>query len=555
MTYKKLDYYDLNYRIGKTSSYPLFIVMFALLFLMNTACNNTDDSDSNTQVTWGECPDFIDPDKKGAECATVDMPLNHLEDDGQKVPIFVYRVLGKATEKKGQIWFLQGGPGDTNAVFAQLFFLITDRFPEWDFYSPEHRGVGLSVNLNCNDQPLQDPDYLRWCIDFLEDNWGDNLKDFSTTNAAFDVIDLIDILREEGKQVSIYGGSYGTYWIQRILQINPNIADGVILDSVCPAADCFLDDFDANQNFMGMQIMEICNEDVVCSEKLGTIDPNAFQAVGKVFQKVDEGSICAGCDNDECMNIKETFDRETLRNILAVMAGDWCFRPLIPPLIYRLNRCNESDQMALNNFLQILSGGDAESNGDDGPELNSQALSDHVSLSELFMGISLEEAEAIAEGAFFSDDTSLHLAEINATGLWPVYGNDGFIGRVPDTDIPVLMINSTIDGATPLSVAEKAKSFFNKDHQSFIPVPSASHGVIFTSYTADIVEAGVACVTPTPPDWTTCGLEMMFDFIDDPTGELDTTCLNDIYKLEFSGTSEITRILSQINFGTDDMWE
>ena len=155
--------------------------------------------------------------RSGAECTTVDMPLNHIEDDGRKVPIFVYRVRGKAAQKKGQIWFLQGGPGDTNAVFAQLFLLITDRFPEWDFYSPEHRGVGLSANLNCNDQPLQDPYYLRWCIDFLENTWGDNLKDFSTTNAAFDVIDLIDILREEGKQVSIYGGSYGTYWIQRIL--------------------------------------------------------------------------------------------------------------------------------------------------------------------------------------------------------------------------------------------------------------------------------------------------------------------------------------------------
>lgn len=109
---------------------------------------------------------------------------------------------------------------------------------------------------------------------------GEHFKDFSTTNAAFDVINLIDILREKDKQVFIYGGSYGTYWIQRMLQIDPNIANGVILDSVCPAADCFLDDFDANQNFMGMQIMEICNQDAVCSEKLGTIDPDAWQAVG-----------------------------------------------------------------------------------------------------------------------------------------------------------------------------------------------------------------------------------------------------------------------------------
>jgi hypothetical protein len=210
------------------------------------------------------------------------------------------------------------------------------------------------------------------------------------------------------------------------------------------------------------------------------------------------------------------------------MAGDWCFRPITPPLIYRLNRCNESDQIALNNFLQSLSGENDENNGDSGPELDSQALSDHVSLSELFMGISLEEAEAIADSALFSDDTTLGLAEINNTGEWPVYGKDGFIGGVPDTDIPVLMLNSTIDGATPLSLAEKAKSFFNKDHQSLIPLPFASHGVLFTSYTTDIVEAGVACVVPTPPDWSTCALEMMFDFIDEPIGDVDISCLNDI---------------------------
>lgn len=52
-----------------------------------------------------------------------------------------------------------------------------------------------------------------------------------TTEAAKDVIEFIDMVKEETSQqtVYIYGVSYGTYLLNRVLQLSPDIADLAVL--------------------------------------------------------------------------------------------------------------------------------------------------------------------------------------------------------------------------------------------------------------------------------------------------------------------------------------
>jgi pimeloyl-ACP methyl ester carboxylesterase len=82
------------------------------------------------------------------------------------------------------------------------------------------------------------------------------------------------------------------------------------------------------------------------------------------------------------------------------------------------------------------------------------------------------------------------MGQIWETGLWPIYGDDGYFEKFADTDVPILMLNGTLDPQTPLSIAEPTAAIFNGPHQQFITVPWSPHGVLFNSYTAAALETG-----------------------------------------------------------------
>ena len=55
-------------------------------------------------------------------------------------------------EPKGQLWFLQGGPGGSGDVFAGLYDnFFADFAKDYDLYVLEHRGVEWSDALECVD--------------------------------------------------------------------------------------------------------------------------------------------------------------------------------------------------------------------------------------------------------------------------------------------------------------------------------------------------------------------------------------------------------------------
>ncbi|MFH1437940.1 MAG: hypothetical protein ABIJ56_19690 [Pseudomonadota bacterium] len=47
-----------------------------------------------------------------------------------------------------------------------------------------------------------------------------------------------------------------------------------------------------------------------------------------------------------------------------------------------------------------------------------------------------------------------------------------------------------------------------------------------------------------------CGVELLRDFIEDPEGELDISCMDLVVPFDFEGTHHAPRIM-----GTDDYWE
>ena len=93
--------------------------------------------------------------------------------------------------------------------------------------------------------------------------------------------------------------------------------------------------------------------------------------------------------------------------------------------------------------------------------------------------------------------------------------------------------------AASLAKAELAGVELDAPHQTFVAVPWSPHGVVFFS----------PVKTPGAP---TCGIQMLVSFVDDPEATPDTTCLDDLVPVDFSGGDSA---LVQQLFGTNDPWE
>ncbi|MBU1510339.1 alpha/beta hydrolase [Myxococcota bacterium] len=501
------------------------------------------------EVNWEACPSYLALDVR-FKCAHVQLPLDHEVPDATGIGVFIYKRESVVTQNKKQVWFLQGGPGGTGAVFAEIFQIYAIAHPEWEMYSIEHRGVGNSERLTCSQEFAGGEFDYGGCAQELTDQWGDGLGLFNTTQAARDLAAVIDRTRENGVPVIVYGVSYGTYWALRYLRLYPEHSDGVILDSICAPGHCTLDEYDRNFDENGMMVMDACLSDATCGAKLSTIDADPWTAVGNVFAKVDAGTLCDG--------EYPFLDRPLLRQVLAMMEADFSLRPLIGALLYRLNRCDESDKGVLDYFISILSGAKRGNKIFDIQNSTSRldasyTLGTNIITSELLGTLSLAEVQAIEDAAFFSSDGSVDMVRMSAEEIWPKYGDDGHMNRFGATSTPLLMLNGLLDPQTTLAMAVPARDYYTGANQTFVEVPYAPHGIAFVSFTDDAMAAymqgSYEYLT------MTCGFTMMEAFITDPTAAVDSSCLSALYPLEFSADSELNMALSSAYFGTSDMYE
>ncbi|MFH1755768.1 MAG: alpha/beta fold hydrolase [Candidatus Latescibacterota bacterium] len=491
-----------------------------------------------SQNIWGACPSYIGA---GAECAVLSVPLDYTNRTAfETIPLFVFRVKGSAAEKRGQIWFVLGGPGFAADTLASLFYQLKDVYPDWDYYAMDHRGTGNSSILWCPNIPDDEIDSENYqeCLTTLAGE-GVDLSKYTTSNAAHDINFAMDFFRDESKQQFLYGVSYGTYLAERYLYFFPDRLDGVILDSICPPGYCYLDQYDANYNDTAKQIFDLCKQDTTCSARMSEIDDDPWTAFGMVYDRIDAGTLC-----DEFKNL---ITRKLLRNGMVTLLTNSTARALMPPLVYRINRCNAGDVAAVQNFFEVASANIVAPlfSWVETSQFYSPPLASNIILSELWNGITLAEAEAMDAAAYVSPDESPKHASVYDIGGWPIYRNDGSVQQPGYSDIPVLMLNSNIDQATPFSMAEHIQEIFSGEHQTFVTVPYAAHATIVTSPLID----GSTDVT------RYCGMQIMMSFVDNPLAAPDTSCLGEIYELEFSGTSDFNRAASATYFGVENMWE
>lgn len=529
------------------AAFVLYCAFFLLFAFVLFACDeetadsdNTDNEDKQDDddiedpwdkitVEWFPCSLFEGANDGRAECSSTQMPLNFSFIDGGTFTSYAKRMLSKEAKSVGQLWFLDGGPGASGVIdLPALMEEYQEAFPEYDVYTLDARGTGYSEYLECPEQESSSSpggmeitlEEMEACIDYLMETHGERLEEFNATNSAIDLAVYIDATKEEDKNALIWGGSGGTFWAQRYLQLFPDQADGIILEGIVPPDFTigFQDEFEEK---VGLEILRLCTEDSFCSEKLP--DPKATLA--NLYDKLNAG---------HCYMLGLTV--EVLQLTFDYLSYYYPVRDVIPALIYRLDRCDSDDMDAIIFFFDALFGSKKSSSKD-----FSTVLFYNETFSELW-----EHARFANNDEFLDYLDEIYQDVLFAYGkgydrndrylLWPKY-TDALDDQWAQTKVPMLMLQGRLDPATPYDIAVSLKDHFNAANQTFVTFPYGSHNV--------------SNGTPVDSyaDETHCGKQIWLDFMKDPTAELDISCADQTLPPDFEG-----KYYGSLLFGTPDYW-
>jgi pimeloyl-ACP methyl ester carboxylesterase len=192
-------------------------------------------------LRWRSCGD--------AQCALVQVPLDHDDPDGPTTPLAVLRVPARRPDERvGALFVNPGGPGASATALAAglapaLPAEMRDRF---DIVGFDPRGVGRSAGLSCRDgvEAMYEADptiedradrqrLLRTSRAFVDECTAGHtalLAHAGTEDAAQDM----DLLRRAmgDEQLSYLGYSYGTAIGQVYADLYPRHVRAMVLDGV-----------------------------------------------------------------------------------------------------------------------------------------------------------------------------------------------------------------------------------------------------------------------------------------------------------------------------------
>ncbi|WP_329034465.1 alpha/beta hydrolase [Streptomyces sp. NBC_00178] len=186
----------------------------------------------------------------GQECATLAVPLDHLDPDGRSVQVSVTRLLSDRPEKRrGTLLVVPGGPGSSGVQRLAQKGAALRAALDGAYYlvSLDPRGVGGSVRARCGipaaDRRLvtlrswpapdggisENETRSRRTAESCARNGGAVLRSFTTRNETRDIDRFRAALGE--RKLSIWGTSYGTYVGTVYAQTEPGRVDRMVLDS------------------------------------------------------------------------------------------------------------------------------------------------------------------------------------------------------------------------------------------------------------------------------------------------------------------------------------
>ncbi|KAK1942607.1 hypothetical protein P3T76_006106 [Phytophthora citrophthora] len=313
------------------------------------------------------------------ECATVEVPMCHsgICNSSKSIEIFIKRKLAVATvQPRKSVWFLAGGPGASSADM-EISMLVIYAMSESsvDVYTVDHRGTGRSSFLECVaaqvitegspggiDILLQE---LPYCVEDVLHQLDGHSEAFAVTSAAQDIVYLLDGLENDSEspgvgEAYLYGTSYGTYLVERVMHLAPAQVKGYILDGVVseagsdPSTRLFFSHWDQNMLAPTRRFFEMCAEQqTTCPLSLEiSNDRDILDVVLDVYDEIDKTENLCALDLMLLTGIE--IPSQALRPLLGLLVRDPSVRALVPSILGRMRRCNSKDQEELELLLGPL---------------------------------------------------------------------------------------------------------------------------------------------------------------------------------------------------------
>mgnify|MGYP002619554446 CR=1 FL=1 len=468
------------------------------------------------------------------ECTGLEVPLDWFDPRSQSVQVAAFRVRSSATTHVGQIWLLDGGPGGSGLGFFESPILHVFLDAGFDVVAPAHRGI-ISPRLRCSLPGTSA------CRTQLEEEWGDDLRHFSTLQAAADLGELIERAQiEETGRTVVYGVSYGTLWGQYYLARHPNQADAVILDGVLPMNAPVLEQ-KVKQQELALDLLQRCIDDASCGDAVGFASGAAFATA--VVEAVDS-TTCGSLEGVGWLS-------SGLRQQLGVLLNTPRARSFLPLVAAMIQSCDPGltaqATTALPKLQQYSASLEAPS--------SRLPLTTWSSSTTYSIGIehyfSPELYSVVTSTSVLPDDGDPHAVReqarphLVAIGMGEAFlQNYDLWGDIPNAEvplqhpaeIPVLVLSAAYDLQTPVAWARNVAEGLE---QPLLVIDDAGHGVL----------GGGADETVTH-----CAREVVLSFAVDGHVPGDRSCVSDGPLVDVNLGTPVLQAYAEHAFETADPW-
>ena len=408
------------------------------------------------------------PELAQSLCLSATLPFWHdKRDDGRTAEVFVRKF--PATRSKGSVWLVAGGPGESGASLYPHLKSLRKAFAGLDLLIPDHRGTGFSTRLCPKEEAVTSPggasligDEWASCIGSL---WAkpEDVAAFSITQAARDLDRLMRDHPAKGRTF-VYGVSYGSQLVLRMLSLTDIKIDGVIFDSLVPIQTDERFDLSRRSQVVdevGREILMRCDSDPACRARSKEPASRRLQhlyAQLSALPKTIEG---------------QTFDDIALKGLLGQMLDVPEARQQILDLVLDIETGRTE---RLSDVVRILKAASSDAYPQSPISI---PLVSVISASENTLRPKVTAAEIKAEQDDFLFTSPLP-ALLAGNGM-PTYGRDAFFGTEPNFLPPTLVLQGTLDPKTPYVAAREHIARLPGRSISLITVESAPHFILWAA--------------------------------------------------------------------------
>lgn len=489
-------------------NYRLFMLVAVLVIALSGLALQAQDTPTGT-FEEAECPfEIAEGLVEGMDitCGYVTVPEVHSEPDGATIRLAVAVFNSPASNPAPDpLVMTQGGPGgSTLTLFGEQVPGVADFYrQERDVILIEQRGTlysepsltcpeltelgieQLDEDISVDEALAQQNDALEECRNRLADE-GVNFDAFDSVENAADIPVVVSALGYEG-DYNFYGVSYGALLGQHLLRDQGDRLRAVILDAVAPTNVNFMPDVPVNAQRVFDEMFAACAASPDCAEAFPNLESDFYALIDEL--------------NEEPVTVTLTdpdFPEDTYE---ALVTGDAIVNLIFAAMYsFPLQMPGYIEAMTNDDFgwLETLGGSLAIN------RTVAQAMQYAVLCAEDGFDYDEVPSEGVDERVYTASAPPWQAYPEQCAALFDVEQIGDAADEPVTTDVPVLAMSGQLDPITPPSYADAA--IVNMSTVYNYTFPGYGHGAVFGS--------------------AICPLNIMAQFLADPTQEPDASCID-----------------------------